>query len=76
MNIPENLPTLDRLIECLKASSSGPGRMDRARDLAALVKTERMTELRDRAQREADELYRRSFKGRLERILYGNRGKR
>ena len=65
MNIPDNLPTIDRLIECLKPSNSGPGRMDRARGLADLVRQEQ--------KRDA---YRRSWRGRWERFKWADRGKR
>ena len=64
MNIPSDLPTIDRLIECLKPSNAGPGRMDRARGLADLVRQEQ--------KRDA---YRRSWRGQWER-LWADRGRR
>ena len=57
MNIPSDMPTIDRLIECLKPSNSGPGRMDRARDLVIVLKKER-----------EEELYRRSWRGRWDQF--------
>ena len=65
MNIPSDLPTIDRLIECLKPSNAGPGRMDRARGLADLARQEQ--------KRDA---YRRSLRGRWERFKWADRGPR
>ena len=62
MNIPSELSSIDRLIECLKPSNAGAGRMDRARGLADLVRQEQ--------KRDA---YRRTWRGRWNRLLYGNR---
>jgi len=61
IEIPEDLSAIDRLVECLKASNSGVGRMNRARELAQECK---------------DEEYRRSWRGRWEKFKWADRGKR